>query len=386
MFKKISLGFLTVALCASMVVANPIISKASETDTNNTSDLDTTDTTDITEATVDAGYTYTVKIHLAGTGSENYEFDKLETIMNSGYLQVVRDSSESGNVSATIEDDVLTITCLEYGDQVVFDPQLSLVKSKDEDDSELDSKYYVMGIRAAGSDDNTSKATIDVTKDSDYVIAYGVGEVVAYTVNYVDAYGNKIADSVTYYGPKGQSIYVSYRYIEGYVPNTYNYYTSALKDDAEFTFTYYQGTYQTTNTEYVTTTSTVTGGSSTVFRTVPGATTVAGGGAAAAGGDGGVAAGNGNAAGGDANGADGDNAVIEDEATPTAPEDVIDIDDEDVALAGGAAEEYVIPVVAIVIILVAIAAIIAVVLVNNKRKKIAVASGDTKKNDLVDKE
>ena len=43
-----------------------------------------------------------------------------------------------------------------------------------------------------------------------------------YTVNYVDANGNKLADSKTYYGNVGDEPVIAYLYIDGYIPSSYN--------------------------------------------------------------------------------------------------------------------------------------------------------------------
>ena len=87
-----------------------------------------------------------------------------------------------------------------------------------------DSKYYVKGIREAGKDNSTVTLSAPlVTRDQDYVVAYGVlGDPVAYTVRYVDRNGNELAPSDTYYGNIGDRPVIAFRYIENYQPQAYN--------------------------------------------------------------------------------------------------------------------------------------------------------------------
>lgn len=106
-----------------------------------------------------------------------------------------------------------------------------------------DSKYYVKGLRLAGHDygeEAVETLAFPVTEDAQYVVAYGLAkDQVAYTVNYVDAAGNQIADPQTFYGNPGDKPVVAFRYVDGYLPTTYNM-TGTLKAGQEnvFTFTY----------------------------------------------------------------------------------------------------------------------------------------------------
>ena len=96
-------------------------------------------------------------------------------------------------------------TNLKYGDYFYFSNSSATPKNAN--------KYYVKGIRESGKDNNTYEAnkTIYVTRDQDYVVAYGIrGTEVTYTINYVDSSGKKLADSVTYYGNPGDKPVASY--------------------------------------------------------------------------------------------------------------------------------------------------------------------------------
>ncbi len=123
---------------------------------------------------------------------------------------------------------------LNYGDRVSFN--LRDVTLND------NSKYYVKGIRWSGRDNNTVGTTsFQVTEDRDYVVAYGLlTDAVAYTINYVDAAGNALAPSETYYGNVGDRPVIAYLYIAGYQPQAYNL-TGTLSENAAeniFNFVY----------------------------------------------------------------------------------------------------------------------------------------------------
>lgn len=83
-----------------------------------------------------------------------------------------------------------------------------------------------------------------VNGDADYVVAYGIkGDMVAYTVNYEDEQGNKLAESQTFYGNVGDKPVVAYRYIENYVPQALALTKTLSDNEAEnvFTFKYAPG-------------------------------------------------------------------------------------------------------------------------------------------------
>ena len=130
--------------------------------------------------------------------------------------------------------EVLVYEGLNYGDRISFN--LRDVSLND------NSKYYVKGIRWSGRDNNTVGTTsFQVTEDRDYVVAYGLlTDAVAYTINYVDAAGNALAPSETYYGNVGDRPVIAYLYIEGYQPQAYNL-TGTLSENAAeniFNFVY----------------------------------------------------------------------------------------------------------------------------------------------------
>lgn len=107
-----------------------------------------------------------------------------------------------------------------------------------------DGRYYVKGLRQSGHDNAEARVGItsfQVTKDLDYVVAYGIrGDMTTYTVLYQDSAGNTLAPSRTYSGNVGDRPVAGYRYIEGYQPQAYNLTRTLVKNAAEniFTFVY----------------------------------------------------------------------------------------------------------------------------------------------------
>lgn len=201
------------------------------------------------------------KLHILLTGL-------LMVVMLTGMLVPTIDTRAAKDYTYTVRvfagkqgtiggETVQEFTDIPYGESFTFNPiQQATVKN--------DSKYYVKGMRESGKDNNTALAnpTFKVIRDMDYVIAYGLkGNVVAYTVRYVDTDGNQLAPPETYYGNVGDKPVVSYLYIDGYFPNANNM-TGTLKENAEenvFTFIYQriqeETTAETTESETETTTS-----------------------------------------------------------------------------------------------------------------------------------
>ena len=265
---------------------------------------------------VNAAYDYTVKFVIGGTGAEKAKF-----ISEPSALTLISDTAE-----AKISEDgtELIITGLQYNDEIVYDPKLGVQISSE---AGANSKYCVKGIRRSGSDDWVAKSAFKVQKDDAYVIAYGVGTIVDYTVRYLDDAGNELSPMVTYYGLLGEEVYIPYRYIDGYAPNTYNIDVLSLEENQEFTFIYKKvnppagtTTYESsTRTEY----ATVTGDPQYIYQMVPRQvipeTAV-------------PAAGNQNGNGVDIQGEDageaGDGAVIDDERAPLGIDDIVTIGDK----------------------------------------------------------
>ena len=188
-------------------------------------------------------YTYQISIIRGGTEE-----------IGAGFVSDMSDSltivSASDEVSVSSNKDSVIIKGLKYNDQISFNPKSAVEISDDSND-----KYYVKGMRISGSNDVVSESTFSVTKDNSYVVAYGVGAVVPYTVKYLDGAGNALAQQNTFYGAIGDEVYVPYKYIDGYIPNALNLHTASLKENDEFVFTYTKAS-SGGQTIYNTTTST----------------------------------------------------------------------------------------------------------------------------------
>ncbi len=189
-----------------------------------------------TSMQANAGYGYKVTIALGGSGEEGAYFSSI----SDSALTLVTDTATT---SFSDDGSQLIIEGLQKGDTVSFNPTssvaLSTVTKTDEDGNSVEyQKYYVKGIRLSGANSVASASAFTVDEDKSFVIAYGVGETVAYTVKYVDDSGNTLLDDDTFYGLEGEEVYVPYRYIAGYTPNAYNLHTSSLTAGKVFTFVY----------------------------------------------------------------------------------------------------------------------------------------------------
>lgn len=202
-------------------------------------------------------------------------------------------------------------------------------------------KYYVKGIKPSGSDlseNLVNPSFVDAESDMDYVVVYGIrGKMVNYTVEYLDANGNALAQRRTYEANIGDKPIVPYQYIEGYTPQAYSL-TMTLRGPEErpegnvFTFRYTPvpvvggGSRTVYDEETVTTTNPIT-------QVVPTENTGNEGGAAAGGGGVTVVPGEGGDAQAEAGGAAAGEEAANAEETPAEPETLIDLDDEEVPLA-----------------------------------------------------
>lgn len=241
--------------------------------------------------------------------------------------------SSGQNVRIDNQGSRLVVSGLDYNSRVSFNAPGSTELEND--------KYYARGIRRSGTDTSEMQVgtpSFEVTGDQDYVVAYGIsGDLVEYTVNYQDGNGNTLRQSETYRGNAGDYMVVAYLYIEGYQPQAYNLGRTLSKNAAENVFTFvYTPVPEDENP----------GGGST-----GGGTAEEGGGAAApapeaggtqvpaAGAAGGTAAAGAGAATGapdaGAEAADAGETAVPDDEIPLdeGPEDLLNLDDEEVPLA-----------------------------------------------------
>ena len=100
-------------------------------------------------------------------------------------------------------------------------------------------EYYCRGFRESGHDNDESPSlqSFAVTEDVSYEAAYGIrGNMVKYTIQYLDEDGASLRDADEYYGMIGDKPVVSYKYIEGYQPNAYNLTKTLTANESENVF------------------------------------------------------------------------------------------------------------------------------------------------------
>lgn len=197
-------------------------------------------------------------------------------------------------------------------------------------DQDVAKPYYPSGIKESGKDLLTASSYLGNTnadEDKDYIISYGLLlDPVEYTINYLDVNGNVLSEPSRYTGNAGDQIVLSYPYFEGYVPQANNARLILTQDGTNnFNFYYEKGegptvipgnttTVTDTETETVTTTprTTTTPGTTPAAPATPGADTTT---PTTPGGDDTTTPGG-------------------EDTTPNEPQDVIDIEDDNMPLAG----------------------------------------------------
>lgn len=172
------------------------------------------------QAAEDEEYTYTVKLFAGNQGE----------ITKGGVTASRNGKASPAGVTISYDKDKATVKGLKYGDTVYINYQDAAVVT--------DERYYVKGVRRSGRDNSeATESTFSVGSDRDYVIAYGIkGDMVSYTVNYVDEDGTELLDSDTYYGLPGEQQHVSARYVDGYQPQSYNLVKTLVSNEAENVF------------------------------------------------------------------------------------------------------------------------------------------------------
>lgn len=331
-------------------------------------------------------YTYQVKILIGNNEDASFISEGVDSL-----------KAKYGDECVSVKDDVLTIKELEYGEEIdIRVDQLIQISPNAETGN---TKYYLSGLRVSGGDAIVTQATKDadgnravtlngtVEGDEDYVVAYGVGSTIPYTVRYVDADGNALAPDDIYWGTPGEIVLVPARHIDNYYPDALYRTTSAgLKENTVFTFQYTKNNGRVVYIDETTYSSDIVYGEPVYeyqyvnrgTRTTDGGRTTrpaaGGNGAANAEGD------NADADAGEDNGdAGAGQTTIEDEQTPL---DVIDIDDPDTAKHGETAKDNFRRnmIIGILIAIIAVVIILIALLVANKKRK-AVIAKSVKKED-----
>lgn len=132
------------------------------------------------------------------------------------------------------QPDRIVVSGVKYGQRISFNAMGSVQLFEPD-------KYYVKGIRKTGRDNLELEinSSFTVTCDDEYVIGYGIaGDMVPYTVRYLDLDGKMLAPSQTYYGNVGDRPVVAYLYIDGYRPQAYNLVKTLVSNAAQNVFTF----------------------------------------------------------------------------------------------------------------------------------------------------
>lgn len=134
----------------------------------------------------------------------------------------------------------IDIDDIEHPSLTVGDKTVSITAPKD---------HFVIGMKITGHDNSeVFTESVDLTKpnspiyneDASLVVAYGLkSNMIKYTIRYVAADGGTVVhDPEEHYGVVGQRPVVSYKYVEGYLPDAYNR-TGYLERGGENVFTFY---------------------------------------------------------------------------------------------------------------------------------------------------
>ncbi|MBQ1407161.1 MAG: hypothetical protein IIY88_03400 [Eubacterium sp.] len=101
-----------------------------------------------------------------------------------------------------------------------------------------DDKYYFKGFHVSGIE-GTLEGAQAANEDRIYVADYGIkGDLVMYTIRFVDDKGKTLMANMTAYGKVGDKPVIAYRYIDGYLPETYNLTKTLSSDEDENVFTF----------------------------------------------------------------------------------------------------------------------------------------------------
>ena len=167
----------------------------------------------------------------------SFSVNAAEGYFSSDYTYTVR--IYSGAQGTFSDGSSMILIKATYGTTISLTDTLDTIKMKETENINgelVESKYYAKGIRESGKDNNTVGSMMGpvftITRDADYVVAYAMkGGDVSYTVKYIDTETKKeIAPTDTFNGNIGEKPVVAYKYVNGYVPKTYNL-TKTLQDD-----------------------------------------------------------------------------------------------------------------------------------------------------------
>lgn len=170
-------------------------------------------------------YTYQATVYAGNHGTFGNALDIRVNNRKSGSgYRIERSGNSKIVISGLKKGDVVSIDVTAPG-AVAMDP---------------DSIYYVKGLRDSGMDNSEAGyGAFRVDRDRDFVVAYGMrNRETSYTVYYQTAEGAVLEPAHTYYGNVGDKPVAAYRYIEGYMPLTYNLTKTLSENPAENAMTF----------------------------------------------------------------------------------------------------------------------------------------------------
>ena len=353
--KKLLSFFLTLAVVFGLAFDAPIVAQASD------------------------AYTYEIKVSLGNNPQASFDED---------YIQI-----HGGEVKGNIA---------EFDGYQFNQPfELDLDKAVKLEKKDNTTSYYIKGLKYSGTEliaAGEKNVAAPVTGDTTFVLAYGVGPTVAYTIKYLDNDNNKLYEDEYGFAAVGDKVVVPARRIqkyhspkdfwshEGTIEAGTEKYDEAGKllsveggtvivvryDKNADNITYDETTEYQYQTTYSTTSSTQGGGTTVINRRGQN-----GGAAQPAAGNGGGNAG-GNAGGGAAE----ETPAPEPETItePETPTDVIGIDEGEVAKSGGQPQDKLVRnmIVAIIIAIIAVLSILIALIIADRKRKAQIANTNRK--------
>ncbi len=155
------------------------------------------------------------------------------------------------SVLLSLSGDVLSITVGD-GDEKTYTVQIP--QETDMDGNPIESKYVALGLKETGNDKSetiVSENISELDEDKSYVISYGIrGTLVNYTVKYVDTEGNQLHAPDTYQGKVGDKMIVAAIPIDGYLPKALNVSKTLSADESENVLKIVYRAVDNTTTEY----------------------------------------------------------------------------------------------------------------------------------------
>ncbi len=203
-------------------------------------------------------YTYQVTLQ----SGEHGTFDSQKVATELAGFTLEGKSGANADATAEADFDTVRLNNLAGSEAISINPS-AITAVQDVPDREINGvtvagkEYYIKGFKVSGQDNVNIFATLTLAEgdmhasgDMDYVVAYGImGDQVEYTVNYVNRSGKELYPSEVFYGNVGDKPIVMYRYIRGYAPDV-KAFTQTLEKGQTYEFTFVYSRVPTIQNEY----------------------------------------------------------------------------------------------------------------------------------------